>query len=77
MYSKSHIIYERSNNIKIQKKVSTINNLSPKGEYNLTQNLFDPSKSSPPNDFLLKLQARMSIYDSTSFQMNDDKREIE
>lgn len=33
-------------------------------EYSLKQNFFDPSKSSPPNDFMLKLQLRMSHYDS-------------
>jgi len=33
-------------------------------EYSLKQNFFDPSKSSPPNDFMLKLQLRMSHYES-------------
>ena len=33
-------------------------------EYSLKQNFFDPSKSSPPNDFMLKLKLRMSHYDS-------------
>ena len=33
-------------------------------EYSLKQNFFDPSKSSPPNEFMLKLQQRMAIYDS-------------
>ena len=33
-------------------------------EYSLKQNVFDPSKSSPPNDFMLKLQLRMNQYDS-------------
>jgi hypothetical protein len=37
---------------------------SPKGEYSLKQNFFDPSKSSPPNDFILKLHQRMSIYNT-------------
>lgn len=31
-------------------------------EYSLKQNVFDPSKSSPPNDFMMKLKLRMSIY---------------
>jgi hypothetical protein len=35
---------------------------SPKGEYSLKQNIFDPSKSSPPNEFMNKLRMRMSIY---------------
>ena len=33
-------------------------------EYSLKQNFFDPSKSSPPNEFMLKLHLRMSYYDS-------------
>jgi hypothetical protein len=33
-------------------------------EYDLKQNFFDPSKSSPPNDFMMKLQMRMCYYDS-------------
>lgn len=35
---------------------------SPTGEYSLKQNVFDPSKSSPPNDFMLKLHLRLSKY---------------
>ena len=31
-------------------------------ECSLKQNFFDPSKSSPPNEFMLKLQLRMSTY---------------
>ena len=30
--------------------------------YSLKQTIFDPSKSSPPNDFMKKLQMRMNIY---------------
>jgi hypothetical protein len=33
-------------------------------EYDLKQNFFDPSKSSPPNDFMMKLQMRMCYYES-------------
>ena len=33
-------------------------------EYSLKQHFFDPTKSSPPNDFMLKLHLRMSVYDS-------------
>lgn len=33
-----------------------------KKEYSLKKNLFDPSKKTPPNDFLQKLQKRMSNY---------------
>ena len=29
-------------------------------QYNSKQNFFDPSKSSPPNEFMIKLHMRMS-----------------
>jgi hypothetical protein len=31
-------------------------------EYSLKENIFDPFKCSPPNDFMLKLELRMSQY---------------
>jgi len=31
-------------------------------DYELKQNIFDPTKQSPPNDFMQKLQQRMGIY---------------
>jgi len=31
-------------------------------EYELKQNIFDPSKHSPPNEFMQKLQKRMCVY---------------
>ncbi len=56
-----------------------MNNLSTKtkemeslGEYSLNQNFFDPTKSSPPNEFMLKLKLRMSHYNL--FDNKDDKR---
>ena len=39
-------------------------------EYSLKQNFFDPSKSSPPNDFMLKLQLRMTDYNSFNKDTN-------
>jgi hypothetical protein len=33
-------------------------------EYSLKQNLFDPTKSSPPNEFMNKLRSRMSLHGS-------------
>jgi type IV secretory pathway VirB4 component len=35
-------------------------------EYSLKQNFFDPTKNSPPNEFMMKLQLRMSVYDAFS-----------
>jgi hypothetical protein len=34
-------------------------------EYSLKQNFFDPSKSSPPNEFMLKLHMRINLYNKT------------
>jgi len=78
MLSNSHVIDERSKIIPIPKKLSTLmeefrNNRQD--EYSLKQNFFDPSKSSPPNEFMIKLYLRMSQY--TSLHINDDNRESE
>lgn len=62
---KPRIIYERS-------KIIPISQISPTNkkegfsvnEYSLKQSFFDPSKSSPPNEFMLKLKLRMSHYES-------------
>ena len=62
MLTSSHIIQERTKNTPINATLST--NMKNKIENNLDlkQNFFDPSKSSPPNDFLLKLHKRINIY---------------
>ena len=78
MYSSPQVIDERSKSIPIKKNLSTsmkdFSNIQ--SEYSLKQNVFDPTKSSPPNDFMLKLQLRMKSYNSSdnlcSFQMNED-----
>jgi hypothetical protein len=70
---KPRIIYERTKIIPIP-QISPTNKKEEDyrlNEYSLKQNFFDPSKSSPPNDFMLKLQLRMSLYDSF---INDDNR---
>ena len=62
---KLRIIPERTNNIPIPQISPTPKNVDfIVNEYSLTQHIFDPSKSSPPNEFMLKLQLRMSLYDS-------------
>ncbi len=78
MLNNSHVIDERSKIIPIPKKLSTLmeefrNNRQD--EYSLKQNFFDPSKSSPPNEFMIKLYLRMSQY--TSLHINDDNRDSE
>lgn len=58
-----NVINERSIPIPINKKTSTTmkTNLT-KREYSLKQNSFDPTKSSPPNDFMIKLHMRIHKY---------------
>ena len=79
MLTRSHIIHERSNIIPIKQNLSTPMKInSPKGEYSLKQNFFDPSKSSPPNDFMIKLHMRMSVYNSNIHTcIKDDSRDKE
>jgi hypothetical protein len=62
---KVRIIHERSNIIPIPKNSSTQSaSLSSKNiAYDLKENRFDPSKSSPPNEFMSKLRQRMSLYE--------------
>ncbi len=71
-----NVIRERSNIISIPTKISTPMEMnSPsKGEYSLKQNFFDPSKSSPPNEFMIKLHMRMNIYHMDN---KDDSLDIE
>ena len=58
-----YVIRERSLPIPIKQNLSTSMKMnSPKGEYSLKQNFFDPSKSSPPNEFMIKLHMRMNRY---------------
>ena len=69
---------ERSNYIPIQQ--SSTKNATPtgKGEYSLKRHFFDPTKSSPPNDFIIKLHQRMSVYNTPSYSdINEATRESE
>jgi len=68
-----HVIRERSEPIPIKQILTTSMKInSPKGEYSLKQNFFDPSKSSPPNDFMIKLHMRINKY----YVDNDDSLDI-
>ena len=63
MQVNKHPIRERSICIPINQNLSTQMKInSPKSEYSLKRNFFDPSKSSPPNDFMIKLRMRMNKY---------------
>ena len=64
----------KSSNISIPKKSTYSNypiyNSNTCSEYSLTQNLFDPSQSSPPNNFLQKLYKRMQIHEEPAQKLN-------
>ena len=64
MYSRNVINQERSPIININNKTFTDMkaNTIKRSEYSLKQNIFDPTKNSPPNNFIIKLQERMGIY---------------
>lgn len=57
---------EISIDIPISQKLSEKKKLnSPSNEeYSLNQGFFDPSKSSPPNEFMIKLHMRLNRYHS-------------
>lgn len=74
---KVRIIHERSNIIQIPKNSSSLNEDYNAVTYSLKQNCFDPSKCSPPNEFMIKLHKRMSLYESESLATKDDKRDKE
>jgi hypothetical protein len=60
---KQREINERSTIIQIPKKIPTnMKESFNTNEYSLKQNFFDPSKCSPPNEFMLKLKLRMSLF---------------
>lgn len=68
-----YVIRERSLPIPIKQNCPTTMKInSPKGEYSLKQNFFDPTKSSPPNEFMIKLHMRMNKY----YTDKDDSFEI-
>jgi len=79
MISRQHIINERAIIIPIKQNLSTsMKAISPTSEYSLKQNFFDPSKSSPPNEFMIKLHMRMNMYNKNIYaDMNDDSLDKE
>lgn len=67
MLRHSAIIHERSTMIRIPRSPSSREEEREKEkeketECSLKENIFDPFKCSPPNDFMLKLELRMSKY---------------
>ena len=71
MLQKSLLIYEKSRIIPIKKN----HKLREHPQYELKEQTIDPSKSSPPNDFMLKLYTRMDTY--KSFYKNEDNLDKE
>lgn len=69
-------IYEKSQPIAIVNSSITSMKGINFGEYSLKQNFFDPTKSSPPNEFMLKLQMRLNKYKKTCDYTMDDNLEI-
>ena len=71
MQSVQHIVCEKSKNILIIEKQSsrlTKELNSPKHQYSLKQNCFDPSQSSPPNEFMITLHNRMTNYNLNKYK---------
>jgi hypothetical protein len=64
-YTISSVTIPRSIPIPIQKSPTNSSvSLFRDNTYILKQNSFDPTKGSPPNDFMLKLQSRMNSMNS-------------
>jgi len=64
-----NIIHEKGIIIPNKKNLSTIIKInSPKSEYSINENLFDPSKSSPPNNFMNNLQKRIKMYSNIFYE---------
>ena len=59
---KNNYISKKSKDILINKKNTNITNNINNNIISQTENIFDPSKQSPPNDFLIKLQNRIVNY---------------
>ena len=78
MFSQTHVTTGKTNIIPIKTKIDYFVNedSSPKGEYSLKENFFDPSKSSPPNTFIVKLKNRMTNYDSFASYYENMNRPI-
>ncbi len=60
----SYLASEKAKNVPIEQTPSTF----MEDEYSLKENVFDPSKCSPPNDFLAKLELRMNLYNVTNIK---------
>jgi hypothetical protein len=55
------------------KKTSVSIPIQINNQYSLKQNFFDPTKSSPPNTFMIKLYNRMTQYETHPLQQYENK----
>jgi hypothetical protein len=63
---------EKSKPIKINKIINDdVKNILYFNEFDLKSNCFDPSKFSPPNDFMMKLNIRMEYYNNLRSRHNE------
>lgn len=63
------LILDKSPDIIISSQQSPKNELN--NQYSLTKFPFDPSKQSPPNNFLMKLNERLSRYGLDKIELID------
>jgi hypothetical protein len=69
MFRRIPIIRESSESISIQENISTKFKVNDEyNQYSLNKNFFDPTKSSPPNEFMIKLRLRMDKYSQNAIQ---------
>ena len=74
MITKHYYNHNKTNIIPINNNYSSsIKNYELEKSLSLKQNFFDPSKISPPNDFMLKLQNRIKIYNNIINYNNNSK----
>jgi hypothetical protein len=67
----SNKIYEKSADIPINQHAYKLQPTN--GQHSLKQNYFDPSKSSPPNVFIIKLHQRLSSYNHVNVNLDNCK----
>ena len=76
MLKQQHVIHERSNIIPINivgNNIKNIKNISQnQNQYSLKHNWFDPTKHSPPNQFMINLYNRLHNYNTNTLYKNDD-----
>jgi hypothetical protein len=67
--------YEKSNEIQINKNIYIEKSENINYEHSLKENLFDPTKSSPPNYFIINLHARIYAYNYSDTNLDNFKNE--